>query len=161
MGRHICVTLVVMAFFCVAASYALASPGTIAFGVSDDAGKYANDAGAQFFSRIAAAGLTTNRITVTWDPANPATISEQVFLDRAIPEASMHGVSLVMSVRPARAGAIGSSLVQAKRFAAFVGNLAATYPSVKTFVIGNEPNQPRFWQPQFRNGKAVAGHDYE
>ena len=28
-------------------------------------------------------------------------------------------------------------------------------------MIANEPNQPRFWQPQFRNGKPVAGHDYE
>ncbi len=34
-------------------------------------------------------------------------------------------------------------------------------PTVKTFVIANEPNQPRFWQPQFRNGKPVAGRDYE
>jgi hypothetical protein len=161
MGRHICVTLVVMAFFGLVSAQALAGPGTIAFGVSDDAGKYANDAGAEFFSRITAAGLPTNRMTVTWDPANPLTISEQVFLDRALPEASLHGVKVVMSVRPVRAGAIGSSLVQAKRFAAFVANLAATYPSVKTFVIGNEPNQPRFWQPQFRNGKAVAGRDYE
>ena len=161
MGRHIWVTLVVVAFFCVASAHAMASPGTIAFGVSDDAGKYANDSGAEFFNRIKAAGLATNRMTVTWDPANPLTISEQVFLDRAIPMATLHGIDVVMSVRPARAGAIGSSLVQAKRFAAFVANLAATYPSVKTFVIGNEPNQPRFWQPQFRNGKTVAGHDYE
>jgi hypothetical protein len=32
---------------------------------------------------------------------------------------------------------------------------------VRTFVIANEPNQPRFWQPQFSNGRPVAGRDYE
>ena len=88
-------------------------------------------------------------------------ISERPFLDRTIPEAASLGVNLVLSVRPARANAIGGNLTAAKRFAAYVTLLATTYPTVKTFVIGNEPNQPRFWQPQFRNGKPVAGHDYE
>ena len=70
-------------------------------------------------------------------------------------------MNLILSVRPARAAAIGGSLTQAKRFAAYVALLATTYPTVKTFVIANEPNQPRFWQPQFRNGVPVAGRDYE
>ena len=105
--------------------------------------------------------MNTDRLTVTWDPANPTLIAEKPFLDRTIPEALVHGIDLVMSVRPSRANAIGGNLVQAKRFAAFVALLATNYPSVKTFVIGNEPNQPRFWQPQFRNGVPVAGRDYE
>ena len=100
-------------------------------------------------------------LTVTWDPASPMEITEKPFLDRTIPEAASLGVNLVLSVRPSRAAAIGGSLVQAKRFAAYVALLATTYPTVKTFVIANEPNQPRFWQPQFRNGKPVAGRDYE
>ena len=35
------------------------------------------------------------------------------------------------------------------------------YRQVHTFVVGNEPNQPRFWQPQFVHGKAVAAAGYE
>ena len=31
----------------------------------------------------------------------------------------------------------------------YVALLARTYPTVKDFIVGNEPNQPRFWQPQF------------
>jgi hypothetical protein len=161
MGRLPCATVICTAFLCVLAASAVAAPGSIKFGVADDTGKYADDAGAAFYARIAAAGLTGDRLTVTWDPANPTTIAEKTFLDRSVPEASLHGVDLALSVRPARANAIGGSLVSAKRFASFVALLATTYPSVKTFVIGNEPNQPRFWQPQFRNGKAVAGGDYE
>ena len=161
MGRHLWTTLVVAAFFCGLVAQAAAAPSTLTYGVADDAGKYADDSGAAFFARIAATGLKADRFTVTWDAAAPLTIPDKTFLDRAVPEASLHGVSIVMSVRPARASAIGGSLVQAKRFAAYVALLARTYPSVKTFVIGNEPNQPRFWQPQFRNGRSVAGGDYE
>jgi hypothetical protein len=161
MGRHTCATIVALAILCVVCGRAAASPGTIKFGVADDTGKYAADSGAEFYARIAASGLGNDRLTVMWDPANPTTITEQPFLDRTIPEAASIGVNLILSVRPERANAIGGSLVQAKRFAAFVALLATTYPTVKTFVIANEPNQPRFWQPQFRNGKPVAGHDYE
>ena len=165
MGRHTCATVVATAlFFCVVCAHAVAAPGapgTISFGVADDAGKYASDSGAEFYARISASGLTNDRLTVTWDPASPMEITEKPFLDRTIPEAASLGVNLVLSVRPSRAAAIGGNLVQAKRFAAYVALLATTYPTVKTFVIANEPNQPRFWQPQFRNGKPVAGRDYE
>jgi hypothetical protein len=35
--------------------------------------------------------------------------------------------------------------------------VARTYPVVKTFIVGNEPNQPRFWRPQFSaNGRQVS-----
>ena len=43
------------------------------------------------------------------------------------------------------------------QFVAFVQQLAQTFPTVKDYVIGNEPNQPRFWQPQYDPaGKAVS-----
>ena len=37
-----------------------------------------------------------------------------------------------------------------------------TFPQVKDFIIGNEPNKARFWQPQFNpNGTAAACAAYE
>ncbi|MGH3102093.1 MAG: hypothetical protein ACRDPU_13985, partial [Thermoleophilia bacterium] len=45
-------------------------------------------------------------------------------------------------------------------YAAFLAHLARTYPTVKDYVVGNEPNQPRFWQPQFRRGAAVSPTAY-
>ncbi len=131
------------------------------YGVADDTGKYADDSGAAFYGRLAATGLRADRFTVTWNPSAPMTIPEKAFLDRAVPEAGLHGVQIAMSVRPARAGAIGGSLVQAKKFAAYLALVARTYRSVKIFVVANEPNQPRFWQPQFSKGQSVAGVDYE
>jgi hypothetical protein len=47
-------------------------------------------------------------------------------------------------------------------FASYAAVLARTYPQVKQFVIGNEPNQPRFWRPQFsRRGRGIAAATYE
>jgi hypothetical protein len=161
MGRHICSTLVGAAIVCVLASQAAAASPGVLYGVADDTGKYADDSGAAFYTRVAATGLQADRFTVTWNPAAPMTIPEKAFLDRAVPEAAVHGIQIVMSVRPTRANAIGGSLVQAKKFAAYLALVARTYRSVKIFVVGNEPNQPRFWQPQFRHGQSVAGADYE
>ena len=46
------------------------------------------------------------------------------------------------------------------QFVAFVQQLAQTFPSVKDYVIGNEPNQPRFWLPQYKAGKALSAATY-
>lgn len=131
------------------------------FGVADDTGKYANDSGTSFFDQIASLGLRDNRMTVLWDPSHPLTITDRAFLDRSIATAVGAGVQVRLAVRPVTAGAVGTSAARAKAFASFVALLAKHYPQVHTFVIGNEPNQPRFWQPQFSRGKAVAAIGYE
>jgi hypothetical protein len=133
----------------------------ILVGVADDTGKYADGGGGSFFAQVSSLGLSVDRMTVTWDPARPLTIIEAPFLDRSIAEAATAGIAVVLGVRPVRAGAVGTSVVKARHFAAFVAALAARYPQVKTFVIGNEPNQPRFWQPQFVQGREVAALGYE
>ena len=133
----------------------------IRFGVADDVGKYADDGGLAFFGEISGLGLGVDRMTVAWDPAQPTVIEEAAFLDRAIPVADAMGISVRLSVRPARPGAVGTSAVRAQEFASFVAELAERYPAVRTFVIGNEPNQPRFWRPQFQRGRAVAALGYE
>jgi hypothetical protein len=47
-------------------------------------------------------------------------------------------------------------------FVRFVTQVARTYPQVKDLGVGNEPNQPRFWQPQFSNsGRNLACGAYE
>src|SRR5919206_4869765 len=68
------------------------------FGITDDAGKYANDGGASFFSALNDLGMNENRVTVQWDPAHPTTIVEQAFLDRSVPQALFHGVDLVFAI---------------------------------------------------------------
>jgi len=130
-------------------------------GFADDAGKYAEDGGAAYFSDLRAAGGTENRITVLWDPKRPDTILEQSFLDRSLPVAAAKRIRVVFHVFPISPTALSSSPDAAESFAAFLGQLATTYPEVREFVVGNEPNQPRFHRPQFsRAGKGLAAAVY-
>ena len=130
-------------------------------GFADDAGKYAEDGGAAFFADVRAAGGSDNRITILWDPDRPRAILERTFLDRAVPVAAAEGVRVVFHVYPRTPTAVGGSRVRARQFAAFLAQLARAYPTVREFVVGNEPNQPRFWRPQFSSsGKRLAAAAY-
>lgn len=130
------------------------------FGFADDAGKYADDGGAAYFADLRAAGGTENRITLLWDPQRPETIAERSFLDRALPVAKEKGVRIVLHVYPATPTALAAPDA-AESFAAFLAQLATTYPEVRDFVVGNEPNQPRFARPQFSPaGKGLAAAVY-
>ena len=145
------------------AAAALAGPSSAQaarFGFADDAGKYADDGGAAYFADLRAAGGTENRITVHWDPARPQTIVEEGFLDRALPVAEAKGIRVVFHVYPLGPMAISSRADGAEEFAAFLTKLATAYPQVREYVVGNEPNQPRFWRPQFSAGRGVAAAAY-
>ncbi|HEX6699379.1 MAG TPA: hypothetical protein VF101_01470, partial [Gaiellaceae bacterium] len=133
----------------------------VQFGVTEDAGKYADDGGAAFFSTLADLGMTQNRIVVFWNAAEPTTIQEQAFLDRAMPQAALHGTRILFSVQPLHPTDVTSTPDGPALFAAYAALLARTYPQVKDFIVGNEPNQPRFWQPQFVGRRGVSAAAYE
>jgi hypothetical protein len=128
------------------------------FGVSDDRGKYDDDGGAWFFSQLSELGLRANKMTVNWDPARPDVIADQAFLDRSVPQAIERGVHVSFGIHIGKARAITGSPRAIDRFVLWLQKLAWTYPAVTEFVIGNEPNLTRFWQPQFdRRGWNVSG----
>jgi hypothetical protein len=136
--------------------------GAVRFGVTEDAGKYADDGGVSFFATVNDLGMTENRITVFWDAAHPTEIQEKAFLDRSLPVAAAAHVRIVFSVQPLHPTDVTSTPGGAREFADYVALLARTYPQVKEFIVGNEPNQPRFWRPQFsRSGRGVAAAAYE
>jgi hypothetical protein len=106
-------------------------------------------------------GLTTNRVSVIWDPAKPSIIPAQGQIQSWLPLAAKAGVSIVIAVGPAHPSDL-STPGAAAQFAAFVAKLAKTFPQVKNFVIGNEPNRPYFWQPQYSpDGKPLSAAAYE
>jgi hypothetical protein len=128
-------------------------------GVVDDHG-VAPANSSTFFDALGALGMRENRITITWDPAAPTTIERQQALELYLPLASLRGIRVVFAVAPARADSITSNPAAPGQYAAFLAHLARTFPTVKDYVIGNEPNQPRFWQPQFRRGVAFSPTAY-
>ena len=147
---------------CTALALALAgaAQGSLEVGVTEDAGK-ASDGGAAFFASLTDIGLTANRVSIPWDAANPTVIQSQAEIESWIPQAQAAHTRIIFAVSPMDARGVTSSPVAVPRFAEFVQHLAQTFPTVKDYVIGNEPNQPRFWLPQFDpSGKALSAAAY-
>lgn len=126
-----------------------ATAGAVDFGANDDTGKYLGSGSAAYFAQMAGAGLTQNVMTLKWDPGAPMTIPDTAFLDGAIPQAQAAGIKVVFALYGARPTTFTGDGGTAEAFGAWAAQVARTYPSVKTIIVGNEPNQPRFWRPQF------------
>ncbi|PWU25518.1 MAG: hypothetical protein C5B48_00870 [Candidatus Rokuibacteriota bacterium] len=144
----------------VGAAHAAAAPR---FGAAEDATKYAADGGASLFVEIRTLGMTENRMVVHWSAADPTHIQEKAFLDRAIPAAQRAGIRIVFSVYPTDATGISADIDgRLPLFVAYLQTLARTYPSVTTFIVGNEPNEAHFWQPQLApDGTQLSAGLYE
>ena len=152
-------TRLTVLFLCTLAALCAAAPASadLTVGAADDGGRLATDGGAWFVSQMREVGLQENRVTIGWDPEQPTTIREREQLDRYVPRATAAGIKLVFLISPTRARALAGSRTAANQFVDFVVQVARTYPQVKDIAVGNEPNQPRFWQPQFSfTGKGIT-----
>jgi hypothetical protein len=151
----------VLASACLALVLAGAASSTT-FGVADDAGKYAEDGGAGFFTMLTQLGMTENRMAVFWDPSQPNTIVDQAFLDRAIPQAQARGIDVMFAIYPLKARALVDTPNGIQLFAQYAAKVAARYPYVRKIICLNEGNQPRFHQPQFDDqGNGISGYVQE
>ena len=156
------VTLTALACLLAALAAATSSSADITVGVADDGGKLANDGGVWFLSQMREAGLQENRITLAWDPDHSTTIPERAQLDSYLANASAAGIKVMILISPTRARALSDSAGARNAFVSFVAQVARAYPQVKEIGVGNEPNQPRFWQPQFSNsGRNLSCSTYE
>lgn len=118
-------------------------------GANDDTAKFSEDGGAALYGRMAALGLRQTVISVRFVPSQAVVIQDKQQLDRAIASATDAGLRVVLAVYPYPPRELEAGLGSPSLFAAYVGVLASIYPQVRQFVIGNEPNQPAFWRPQF------------
>jgi hypothetical protein len=118
-------------------------------GANDDTGKYAPDSGAVFFPQMAALGLKQSVMTTRFLPSSPSTIQDGDALDRAIPLATLAGLRVSLAVYPYPPREIEDGTATPAAFAAWLTLVAQRYPTVRQFVVMNEPNQPAFMRPQF------------
>ena len=128
-------------------------------GVADDLGRYP-DQSVWFLDSLGELGMTENRISVGFDPAAPTTIptsGSSISTSRS-PLFAVFARSSRCPPRRRRR----SPRIRTHRFSTrSTALLARRYPTVKDFIIGNEPNQPRFWQPQFASsGQNVSARSY-
>lgn len=127
-------------------------------GITEDAGK--SDGGANFFATLDDLGARENRVSIVWNPSSSSSIGGQSEIDGWMPQAQVRGRRIVFSIAPQKAGDLYTASAKAQ-FVAFVQQVASTFPNVKDFVIGNEPNVNRFWQPQYDGkGRALAAASY-
>ena len=118
-------------------------------GANDDTGKYLGDSGASLYEDMAELGLGQIVLTTRFKPSEPMTIQDKALLDRTIPAASAAGIKVVLAVYPYPPREVEAGIGSSSLFGSYVGALASIYPEVRQFVVGNEPNQPAFWRPQF------------
>jgi hypothetical protein len=137
-----------------------ASADPLRYGIADDWPKF-HPCGDVWWSSARDIGFQDLRMTVQWDADNQTVIPFHDHLADAITCAQLNGIRPILAIYPQRPNAIGSDAATQQQFAAFVGLVGQAFPAVKDFIVGNEPNVNRFWQPQYVNGKDAAAADYE
>ena len=118
-------------------------------GFAEDGTKYGADGGASLFDEMNHLGTTTNRMAVFWNSDAPTTIQDYDFLQRSVPVAIAHGIQVVFAIYPRKPMMVTSMSNGAQAFCAYAAEVATAFPQVTRIIVGNEPNQPRFWQPIF------------
>jgi hypothetical protein len=149
---------------CALGALALAAPATadIVVGVADSLPRDDASNAERFFETMNDVGLTEDRISIVWNAAQPQTIPGGDALDSAVEKAAAHNIHLTFAVYPSRATAITGNPNGTAQFTGFLRELALRYPTVRDFIVGNEPNKALFWQPVFnRNGTGASCGSYQ
>ncbi len=109
------------------------------------------------------AGMKAVRSTAIWAPGQTAPDpTDLAALQNAAGAAQLDGIALYVSVY--QFGSKTTPLTDQDQgdFAQFTASLAQALPTVRRFIVGNEPNINRYWLPQFGlDGQDVAAQDYE
>jgi hypothetical protein len=125
-------------------------------GANDDIGKYEPDAGAAIYREMAALGLHETVLTVRWQPSDPLGLTERPLLDLTVAAARQAGLQVVFATYPYPPREVADGTARPDAFGAWLAELARAYPDVREFVVGNEPNQPAFWRPQFSGATPLS-----
>jgi hypothetical protein len=125
-----------------------ASAATV-FGVADNHPLHDPDGGAAFFSKLQDLGLQEDRVSILWDDQHPQLLADRADIAHMLPQAAAHHVDIVLALYSANARALTANPSAPDEFAAWAAGIARAFPQVHRLIIGNEPNQPKFLQPQF------------
>ena len=148
---------------CALFALVLAAPARaeVVVGAADNRPESSPEQAERFYDTMFDVGLTENRLAIIWNPQRPNVIDRQEALEQAVTLAEGRGISVTFSVFARPANAISANPTNAARFVSFFGQLARTFPTVRGFIVGNEPNKPLGWLPQFSPaGRPVACSSY-
>jgi hypothetical protein len=133
-------------------------------GINDDA-TYESTVPTFFMPTMKADGLKTDAVTIRWDDTQPTVIPPPLESSIAsdIAAATAAGVTVELDLYPLHSQALTDGLrcdpsaspvscgdpLQIEAFAAWVAQVAQTFPTVHQFIVMNECNQPLFLNPQW------------
>ncbi|HEY5662230.1 MAG TPA: hypothetical protein VIR59_15715 [Gaiellaceae bacterium] len=146
-----------------AAPAAARASATMFMGAAEDEARNADPQVAMTKMELAkAAGFDTIRITVSWSPGQSAVPQDQLQAVQSIAAAGLFlNIRIVATVMPFGSRATPLTATARTQFARFAANLVHEVPSIREYIVGNEPNLNRYWLPQFGpNGEDVAAAAY-
>jgi hypothetical protein len=153
--------LAALACACLALVAGGADARAVTFGVTEDMVKAKP---AQLHGQLVDLGMSENAISVLWNPDIPTALPpDAAAIDEVLRVAAAHKIRIAFAIyqhRPVGLSSASSPILMAQ-FATWLQTMARRFPTVKEFIAPNEPNQPRFWRPQFDNAcQNIAGAAY-
>jgi hypothetical protein len=146
------------------AAPAYAGGPALVAGASEDAVQQDNVTAAKAkLDLLKLAGFGAVRITEVWAPGQRSpNATQQTKLDAVTAAAKLDSMKIYLSVFNAGSKTTPLTATQQSDFAAFAAAIAKRYPSLTEIAVGNEPNNNRFWLPQFGlDGSDTAAVAYE
>ena len=153
--------LAAFAALALAAVPAASAGRPIGVGAVEDAAIWQNPDVQMTLAKLA--GFNTVRMTAQWSNGMTILPPGQVNrLQRAAMLASMQGITPIVSIYNVNGATAPNDPPERAQFVEFAKSTVRELPWVSTFIVGNEPNSPVYWQPQFdATGKDVAAASYE
>jgi hypothetical protein len=140
-----------------------AASGQMYMGAAEDEGRNADPQVAMSKLQLAkAAGFDTIRITAIWSPGQSAVPRDQLQALQSIAAAGVFlDIRIVATVMPFGSRATPLTVAARNQFARFSADMVRRVPTIREYIIGNEPNLNRYWMPQFGpKGEDVAAPAY-
>jgi hypothetical protein len=132
-------------------------------GAAEDEGRNADPAVAMAKMQLAkAAGFDTIRITAIWEPGENAVPANELQALQSIAAAGEFlGIRIVATVMNFGSRTTPLTATARTQFSRFAADLVTRVPSIREYIVGNEPNLNRYWLPQFGpNGEDAAATAY-
>jgi hypothetical protein len=132
-------------------------------GAAEDEGRNADPAVAMAKMELAkAAGFDTIRVTALWETGVSKVPQGHLQALQSIGAAGAFlGIRVVATVMPVGSRVTPLTATARTQFARFAADLVRRVPTIREYIIGNEPNLNRYWLPQFGpNGEDVAAPAY-
>jgi len=132
-------------------------------GAAEDEGRNADPQVAMAKMQLAkAAGFDTIRVTALWTTGENAVPQDQLQALQSIAAAGVFlDIRVIATIMPTGSRVTPLTATARTQFARFAADLVHKVPSIREYIVGNEPNLNRYWLPQFGpTGEDVAATAY-